>query len=141
MISWFALSTLRGTDYSHLQGKPAPRKPILKFRDLRHYPTGFGSDNINSTTSGLGTSSHDNAPWASQETTDSGSSSDGTGSQQADADSDRDVQWLDGDNSVVEDDIDFITCARDLRCRGGCGSCCFKATRPVVRQAYRGFAQ
>ena len=22
-------------------------------------------------------------------------------------------KWLDGDNSVVEDDIDFITCARD----------------------------
>jgi hypothetical protein len=50
---------------------------------------------------------------ASQETADSGLSSDGANSRQADADSEGDVQWLDGDNSVVEDDIDFITCARD----------------------------
>ena len=35
--------------------------------------------------------------------------------QQVHADSEDlgDALWLDGDNSVVEDDIDFITCARD----------------------------
>ena len=43
-------------------------------------------------------------------------SSDGTsGSRQVHADSEDpgDAHWLDGDNSRVEDDMDFITCARD----------------------------